>query len=165
MDKSIFLYWWFSFDLQYYLILSGTNNVLHTSVKKILCTLWSLALAKKSCNNINNSCAQVSRLCYFLWLCLEWRQQRWQRNKNETWINLYSLAVQGNKYCVITTTLKSLNPKNNMQPSKVFRWPFNRKKMQLARINNFQECTYNPASTDLISVIFCRARESSVSGQ
>ena len=29
---------------------------------------WSLALAKKSCNNINNSRAQVSRLCYFLWL-------------------------------------------------------------------------------------------------
>ena len=33
-----------------------------------MCTLWSLKLAKKSCNNINNSCAQVSRLCYFLWL-------------------------------------------------------------------------------------------------
>ena len=33
-----------------------------------MCTLWSLALAKKSCNNINNSRAQVSRLCYFLWL-------------------------------------------------------------------------------------------------
>ena len=62
MDKSIFLYWWFSFDLQYYLILVGTNNVLLNSVKKILCTLWSLALAKKSCTNINNSLAQVSRL-------------------------------------------------------------------------------------------------------
>ena len=37
--------------------------------QKFLCTLWSLALAKKSCNNINNSRAQVSRLCYFLWLC------------------------------------------------------------------------------------------------
>ena len=35
MDKSVFLYWWFSFDLQCYLILGGTNNVLHTSVKKI----------------------------------------------------------------------------------------------------------------------------------
>ena len=34
MDKSVFLYWWFSFDLQYYLILDGTNKVLHTSVKK-----------------------------------------------------------------------------------------------------------------------------------
>ena len=32
--------------------------------------LLSLALAKKSCNNINNSPTQVSRLCYFLWLCL-----------------------------------------------------------------------------------------------
>ena len=48
------------------LILGGTNNVLHSSVKKILCTLWSLALAKKSCNNINNSRVQVSILCYFL---------------------------------------------------------------------------------------------------
>ena len=70
MDKSVFLYWWFSFDLQYYLILGGTNNVLHISIKTFLCTMWSLALAKKSCNNINNSRAQVSRLCYFLriWL-------------------------------------------------------------------------------------------------
>ena len=34
MDKSVFLYWWFSFDLEYYLILWGTNNVLHYSVKK-----------------------------------------------------------------------------------------------------------------------------------
>ena len=33
-----------------------------------MCTLWSLELAKKSCNSINNSRAQVSRLCYFLWL-------------------------------------------------------------------------------------------------
>ena len=71
MDKSVFLHWWFSFDLQYYLILGGTNNVLHISVKYFLCTLWSLALAKKSSNNINNSHAQVSRLCYFLWLCLK----------------------------------------------------------------------------------------------
>ena len=68
MDKSVFLYWWFSFHLQYYLILSGTNNVLHTLAKKILCPLWNLALAKKSCNNINNIHSQVSRLCYFLWL-------------------------------------------------------------------------------------------------
>ena len=35
MDKSVFLYWWFSFDLQYYLILGGTDNVLHFSVTKI----------------------------------------------------------------------------------------------------------------------------------
>ena len=55
MDESIFLYSWFSFDLQYHLILVGTNNVLHSSVKKILCTLWSLVLAKNSCNNISNS--------------------------------------------------------------------------------------------------------------
>ena len=34
-----------------------------------MCTLRSLVLAKKSCNNISNSRAQVSRLCYFLWLC------------------------------------------------------------------------------------------------
>ena len=33
MDKSVFLYWWFSFDLQYYLISDGANNVLHFSVK------------------------------------------------------------------------------------------------------------------------------------
>ena len=71
MDKSVFLYWWFSFDLSHYLILGGTNNMLHTSVKKILCTLWSLALPKHSCNNINNSRSQVSRLGYFLWLCFK----------------------------------------------------------------------------------------------
>ena len=35
MDKSVFLYWWFSFDLQYYLILGGTNNVFHSSVKNM----------------------------------------------------------------------------------------------------------------------------------
>ena len=59
MDKSVLLYWWFSFDLQYYLILDGTNNVPHTLVKKILFTLWSLALAKTSCNNISNSRVHV----------------------------------------------------------------------------------------------------------
>ena len=35
MDKSVFLYRWFSFDLQYYLILGGTNNVLNFLVTKI----------------------------------------------------------------------------------------------------------------------------------
>ena len=34
MDKSIFLYWWFSFDL-YYLILGDANNVLHILVTQI----------------------------------------------------------------------------------------------------------------------------------
>ena len=34
--------------------------------QKFLCTLWSLALAKKSCNNINNSRAQVSRPDYVI---------------------------------------------------------------------------------------------------
>ena len=43
--------------------LGDTNSILHSSVKNFLCTLWSLALAKKSCNNINNSRAQVTRLC------------------------------------------------------------------------------------------------------
>ena len=37
--------------------------------KIFLCTLWSLALAKMSCNNIKNSHMQLSRLCYFWWLC------------------------------------------------------------------------------------------------
>ena len=50
----------------YYLILGGTNIVLHFSVTKILCALWNLVLAKKSCSNIKNSRAQLSRLCYFL---------------------------------------------------------------------------------------------------
>ena len=49
MDESVFLYWWFSFDLLYYLVLGGTNNALQ---QKFLWSLWSLALAKKSCNNI-----------------------------------------------------------------------------------------------------------------
>ena len=35
MDKIIFLYRWFSFDLQYYLTLGDANNVLHFSVTKI----------------------------------------------------------------------------------------------------------------------------------
>ena len=33
-------------------------------------TLWSLTLAKKSWNSINNSRAQFPGLCYFLWLCI-----------------------------------------------------------------------------------------------
>ena len=33
MDKSVSLYWWFSFDLSH-LVLGGANNVLHSSVKK-----------------------------------------------------------------------------------------------------------------------------------
>ena len=32
MDKTVFLYQWFSFDVQYYFILNNTNNVLHSSV-------------------------------------------------------------------------------------------------------------------------------------
>ena len=35
MNKSVFLHWWFYFDL-YYLILGGTNNALHISVINIL---------------------------------------------------------------------------------------------------------------------------------
>ena len=34
MDESVFLYWWFSFDL-YNVVLVDTNNVLHFSVTKI----------------------------------------------------------------------------------------------------------------------------------
>ena len=50
------------------MVLGGTNNVQHPFVKKLLCTLWGLVPAKKSCNNINNSHVQVSRIYYFLWL-------------------------------------------------------------------------------------------------
>ena len=39
--------------------------------KKILWTLWSLALSKMSCNNINNSRGHVFWLFYFLWLWIE----------------------------------------------------------------------------------------------
>ena len=35
MDKSVFLYWWFSSDLEYYLVLGDTNNVLHFLAIKI----------------------------------------------------------------------------------------------------------------------------------
>ena len=38
MDKIVFQYQRFSFDLQYYLILSNTNNVLHSSVKSLTIT-------------------------------------------------------------------------------------------------------------------------------
>ena len=64
MDKSVFMYLWFFFDL-YYLTVDGTNIVLLSSVKFFVGTLWSLALARKSCNNIKNSRrAQVSRLLF-----------------------------------------------------------------------------------------------------
>ena len=36
--------------------------------KNFFWTLWSLALAEKSCKNIKNRRAQASRLYYFLWL-------------------------------------------------------------------------------------------------
>ena len=64
MNKTFSLYWWFSFDL-YYLILDGTDNILRSLVKTSLCTLWGLALAKKSYNSINNSCA-CFRTIFFL---------------------------------------------------------------------------------------------------
>ena len=35
MDKSVFLYWWYSIDLLYYLVLGDANNVLHFSVTDI----------------------------------------------------------------------------------------------------------------------------------
>ena len=51
MDKSVFMNWWFYFDLEHYLI-----QIMYCTLrKKNLCTLWSLTLAKKSCNSINNS--------------------------------------------------------------------------------------------------------------
>ena len=59
MNKTVFLYWCFSFNLKYYLILGNTNNLLHSLIKKILCFLWSLTQVKRSCNNINNSRMQV----------------------------------------------------------------------------------------------------------
>ena len=34
MGKSVFLYWWFSFDLQHYLNLGGTSNALHSFRQK-----------------------------------------------------------------------------------------------------------------------------------
>ena len=59
------LYWWFSFDLCCLILgntLFGDKNFY------ALCGV----VAKKSCNNIKNSRAQVSRLCYFLWLWLHY---------------------------------------------------------------------------------------------
>ena len=52
------------------MILGGTNNVLHFSVTKRFVHSVESEISEKSCNNINNSCAQVSRPCYFLWLWL-----------------------------------------------------------------------------------------------
>ena len=46
-------------------------------------TLWSLAQAKKSCNNINNSRALVSRPCYFLWLSFDSVSLKRARNSTE----------------------------------------------------------------------------------
>ena len=74
------MYWRFSFDL-YYLILGDTNNVLHSLVKKFLCTLWSLALVKKSCSNINNSYVEVPRL-FFLVTMVEPLKRLFHHSKN-----------------------------------------------------------------------------------
>ena len=68
-SNNLILAWYDSQTLCTYLIIGSTNIVLHFSVKKKKSPQWSLARAKKCCNNINNSRAQVSRLCYFLWLC------------------------------------------------------------------------------------------------
>ena len=68
MDKSVFsvlvVFLWplILFDFRCYKYCTAHFG------KRNLCTLWSLALAKKSCNNINYSHVQVSRLRYFLWL-------------------------------------------------------------------------------------------------
>ena len=51
MDKSVFL-----FHLFYCAYNIGTNNLLHILLTRIFVQkLLSLALAKSSCNNINNS--------------------------------------------------------------------------------------------------------------
>ena len=71
--KSVFLYWWFSFELWYYLILSGTNTVQHTSAEKFFVHSVESGTSKNSCNNINNSHAQVfscdygMSLLYIFW--------------------------------------------------------------------------------------------------
>ena len=64
--KSVFLYWWFFFDQYCYLISGGKNTVLHTSVENFLCTLRSVALAKKSCNNIKFPHASFQTMLFFV---------------------------------------------------------------------------------------------------
>ena len=62
------------FPLTYNIIWFSLVQIMYCTrrLKIFLCTLWNLPLVKKSCNNINNNRAQVSRLCYFLWLCINW---------------------------------------------------------------------------------------------
>ena len=48
MDKIVFLYWWLSFDLSFYLVLGGKNNVLRSMVKKNYCALYGVWLYRKS---------------------------------------------------------------------------------------------------------------------
>ena len=43
----------------------------HLNLRWSLITVRGLTLAKKSCNDINKSHAQVSRLDFFLWLCFK----------------------------------------------------------------------------------------------
>ena len=71
MDKSVFFIG--GFPLNYNIIWFQVTQVMYYSFREqiFLGTLWSLALARKSCNNINNSRPQVSRLYYFLWLCFK----------------------------------------------------------------------------------------------
>ena len=60
MDKSVFLYWWFSFDLLFYLVLGGTNNVLHFWATTVFVHPVGSSTGEKILQNINNSCAQVA---------------------------------------------------------------------------------------------------------
>ena len=69
--------------------------------QKFLCTLSGLVLAKKSCNNINNSRVQVFRLCYFLWLCFE---------------QLRKLRLHSHFYCFLNTLGFFLRKKTNLYP-------------------------------------------------
>ena len=69
----IYMFWYSRFSFRN---LKNANSCMSswciTTRRLFLCTPWSLALAKKSCNNMNNSRAQVSRLCYFFWLWFYW---------------------------------------------------------------------------------------------
>ena len=60
MDKNVFLYWWFSFDLLFYLVLGGTNNVLHFWATTVFVHPVGSSTGEKILQNINNSCAQVA---------------------------------------------------------------------------------------------------------
>ena len=80
------------------MILGDTNNVLRFSVTTIFVHSVESGTSENSCNNIHNSRAQVSKPCYFLWLCF----------KRRVSIKLWSFQVEKDHSMIETRCLKNI---------------------------------------------------------